>query len=166
MTEEIPVEEKAKKTCFQCDSKHSPDYCHFKYTTCNFCQKTGHISAACLKRKSTKGIRNHWIHKVTEMNMTTILTLLLQKTVPQSTNSSTSHGKKYWPSNMGINDRWVEMEIDTGAAVSLISRTIFDRRWQEPNKPKLGHIAQKLVTYTGENITPCGTCEVTVTYDN
>ena len=27
-------------------------------------------------------------------------------------------------------------------------------------------LAQKLVTYTGENITPCGTCEVTLTYDN
>ena len=26
-------------------------------------------------------------------------------------------------------------------------------------------MAQKLVTYTGENITPCGTCEVTETYD-
>ena len=24
-----------------------------------------------------------------------------------------------------INDRWVEMEIDTGAAASLISRTVF-----------------------------------------
>ena len=27
-------------------------------------------------------------------------------------------------------------------------------------------MAQKLVIYTGENITPCSTCEVTVTYDN
>ena len=27
-------------------------------------------------------------------------------------------------------------------------------------------MAQKLVTYTVENIIPCGTCEVTVTYDN
>ena len=27
-------------------------------------------------------------------------------------------------------------------------------------------MAQKLVTLPGENITPCSTCEVTVTYDN
>ena len=53
---------------------------------------------------------------------------------------------------VGINDRWVEMEIDTGTAVSLISRTIFDRHWQGPCKLKLGHMAQKPVTYTGKNI--------------
>ena len=47
---------------------------------------------------------------------------------------------------VGINDRWVEMETDTGVAVSLISRTVFDRHWQGPNKPKLSHMAQKLVT--------------------
>ena len=32
--------------------------------TCNFSKKTGHISAACLKRKGTKGTRNCQIHKV------------------------------------------------------------------------------------------------------
>ena len=49
---------KSKKTFFRCDSKHSPDFSCFRDTTCNFCQKTGHISAACLKRKGTKGTRN------------------------------------------------------------------------------------------------------------
>ena len=67
---------------------------------------------------------------------------------------------------VGINDRWVEMEIDTGAAISLISRTVFVKYWQGPDKPKLSYMAQKHVTYTGENITPCDNCEVTVTYEN
>ena len=67
---------------------------------------------------------------------------------------------------VGINDKWVEMETDTGSAVSLISHTVFDKHWQAPNKPKLIYMAQKIVTYTGENITPCNTWEVTVTYDH
>ena len=67
---------------------------------------------------------------------------------------------------MDINDRWVVMEIDKSATITLISRTVFDRHWQRPNKPKLSLIIQKLVTYTGENITPCSTCEITVIYDN
>ena len=67
---------------------------------------------------------------------------------------------------VGINDRWVEMEIDTGAAVSLISCNVFDTHWQGPNKQKLSHMVHKLITYARENITPCGTSEVTVTYDN
>ena len=45
---------------------------------------------------------------------------------------------------VGINDRWVGMEIDTGAAVSLISRTVFDWHLLEPDKPKLCHMAQNL----------------------
>ena len=48
---------KSEKLCFQCNRGHSPDYC-------NFCQKTGYISAACLKRNGTKGTRNHQTHKV------------------------------------------------------------------------------------------------------
>ena len=55
---------KSKKTCFQFDSKRSLDYCHFRDATCNFSQKTGHISATCLKKESTKGTRNSWTHKV------------------------------------------------------------------------------------------------------
>ena len=63
---------------------------------------------------------------------------------------------------MGINDRWIEMEIGTGAAVSLISCIVFDRHRQEANKLKLSHMTQKLVTYTGE----MWSREVNVKYDN
>ena len=52
---------------------------------------------------------------------------------------------------VGIEDRWVEMGIDTGMAVSLISLTLFDRHWQGPSKPKLSHMTQKLVTSRVEN---------------
>ena len=67
---------------------------------------------------------------------------------------------------LDISDWWGEMEIDTSAAVSLISHTVFDRHWQGPDKLKLTHMAHILVTYTEENITPCGTYEFTITYDN
>ena len=53
---------KSEKPCFRCDSKHSPDYCHFRDATCNLCQKNGHISAIFLKRKGTKGTRNCRTH--------------------------------------------------------------------------------------------------------
>ena len=101
-------------------------------------------------------------------------TLLLQETLPLCKISSVTKKKKKKKKEInplmvlvGINDRWVEMEIDTGAAVSLISHTVLDRFWPGLDKPKLSpKLAQKLVTYTGEDMTPCDTCEVTVTYDN
>ena len=55
---------KSEKPCFRCDGKHSPDSCRFRGATCNFCQKTGHISAVCLKRKGTKSTRNRRTHEV------------------------------------------------------------------------------------------------------
>ena len=55
---------KSEKPCFRCDGKHLQDYCCFRNPTCNFCQKTGSILAACLKRKGTKGTRNRQTHKV------------------------------------------------------------------------------------------------------
>ena len=145
----------------RCDSKHSPDYCRFRDATCHFCQKTGHISAVCLKRKGTKGTykvdrdeHNDDTNSITSGDNVSVHKLF-----------HITRKKKIDPL-VGINDRWVRMEIDTGATVSLISRTVFDRYWQGPHKSKLSRMVQKLVTYTGENITPCCTCEVTVTYDN
>ena len=44
---------KSENQCLRYDGKHSPDYSRFKDATCNFYQKTGHISPACLKRKGT-----------------------------------------------------------------------------------------------------------------
>ena len=50
--------------------------------------------------------------------------------------------------------RNVEMDIDTKAAVSLISRPAIENLLCEADKPKLWPISQKLATYTGESITP------------
>ena len=152
---------KSEKLCFRCDGKHLPDYCRFRDAICNFCQKTGYISTACLERKGTKGTRNRRTYKVDRddtHSFTSGDTASVRKLFRISR-------KKIDPLMVlvGINDRCVEMEIDTRATVSLVSHIVFDGHWQGPNKPKLSHKAQKLVTYTGENI---HSCEVTVIYDN
>lgn len=58
----------------------------------------------------------------------TTSSLLFQETPLWCTNFSISPRKKMNPLMVlvGINDSWVEMEIDTGTAVSLISCTVFD----------------------------------------
>ena len=66
---------------------------------------------------------------------------------------------------VGINGCNIEIEIDTGAAVSLISHAAFENLWWEADKSKLWPMSQKLATYTGENITQGGRCQVSVDYD-
>ena len=143
--------------------------------TYNFCQKTNHISTAWLKRKGNKGTRNRWTHKVNRDEHDDD-TLFINSGVTASEHKrfcisqkkkKKKKKKKIEPLLVlvSINGKWIEMEIDTDAAVSLISHTISERHWLGPDKP-LSHMAQKLVTFTGENITPCGTCEVTVTWQS
>ena len=37
--------------CFRCgDTSHSSDKCRFKFSTCNYCSKVGHISKNCFKK--------------------------------------------------------------------------------------------------------------------
>ena len=40
------------KPCYRCGGEHNPQTCRFKDEYCNYCQKLGHISKMCLKRKA------------------------------------------------------------------------------------------------------------------
>ena len=56
------------------------------------------------------------------------------------------------------------MEIDTGAALSLISEKTFKTQWSSKNQPKLNLSKVKLQTYTKESIDVLGSITVEVTY--
>ena len=109
---------KSEKPCFRCDGKHSPDYCRFRDATCNFCQKTGHISVACLKRKGTKRTWNRRAHKINrdEHNDDTHSITPGDSASVRRLFCISRKKKKINPQMVlvGINDKWVEMEIDTG----------------------------------------------------
>ena len=96
---------KSEKRCFWCDGKHSPHYCRFRDATCNFCQKSSHISAVCLKRKDTKGTRIARHIRLTVRSMTMTHTLSLQE--PCLNSQILLHlTKKNWPSNSIGRHQW------------------------------------------------------------
>ena len=85
--------------------------------------------AACLKKKGAKRTRNLETHKVYRdehdddtHSITSGDTASEHKVFPIS--------QKIDPLMVSINDIWVEMQIDTGAVVSLNNHTIFDRHRQ------------------------------------
>ena len=59
-----------------------------------------------------------------------------------------------------LNGQKVEMQLDTGASVSIISETTYKSLWSQP--PKLSPSNVKLHTYTGEAIAVLGSLEVEV----
>ena len=63
-----------------------------------------------------------------------------------------------------LDDREIDMEVDTGAAVSLISATTYQTLWAEDRAPELFASSVKLRTYTREVIEVLGAIEVDVRY--
>ena len=67
---------------------------------------------------------------------------------------------------MAINGIQMEMEIDTGASVSLISKNKFDKFQSSAAFPSLTNEQIKLRTYTGEEISVLGSISVTAKSEN
>ena len=56
------------------------------------------------------------------------------------------------------------MEVDTGASLTLISKSTFDKLWDAQGAPNLQSTASKLQTYTGENIEVLRVANVNVSF--
>ena len=65
---------------------------------------------------------------------------------------------------MTVDDATLEMDVDTGAAASVISKETYDRLWRRPTKPTLKPSSMLLRTYTGERLTICGMISLDVKY--
>ncbi len=63
-----------------------------------------------------------------------------------------------------VNGTTLHMEVDTGATLSLISQTTYDRLWPKECAPELRDVFVRLRTYTGEELNVLGSAPVTVKY--
>ena len=59
----------------------------------------------------------------------------------------------------------VQVEVDTGATLSIMSYATFSSTWPQDRAPKLMPSRAKLRTYTGEEVAIKGAAEVTVAYE-
>ena len=107
------------KKCYRCaKAGHWPSACCFKKERCRNCNKVGHIKRACTAPPKGTLVRN---------------VQLGSKSDTTNTNSTTVVGYEYplftvtasqTPPiviSVTINDKQIQMELDTGAAVSLVS---------------------------------------------
>ena len=138
--------------CNHCGkSNHKSSQCHYKDVICNNCKKKGHLAKICRAPKQTmetgvakKKLQRHrganWID-TGQPESDTDSELPLFK-IQDSTKSI--HPIKV---DMEINGKILSMEVDTGAAVSIISQTTWQKLFSKvPIKPA----SLRLRTYTGE----------------
>ena len=131
--------------CYRCTKRgHLPQDCKWKDASCHKYHKRGHISPACRapqKPNVTKYVESSSAHSNTEKEDLQLFT------IPCGGRDGSLM------MSVQIVGVGIEMEIDTGAAVSLT----FETSWKE----RLPHVKlepskQRLSTYTGERIRVMG----------
>ena len=154
--------------CYRCLGSHKAPECRYKETVCHNCGVKGHLKQACRNKnpKQFKKKKNKFDHKQTAHKLSAEP---LNNNPPEKEltayslykmNSGTS------PINVEVklNDMPVTMELDTGASLSIMSESTFNKLWSGKSKPPLSAAEIELRTYTGELVDICGKINVNVSY--
>ena len=149
--------------CYRCGRNHLPNQCRFQWERCRFCKLQGHAERVCRKKMKAESMREaSWIKELKGDS---------RSDTEDSTDGEALHGMevsfgnplKQWKAHKPMyvqvimEGQPIKMELDTGAALSIMPYTMY--------KEKMSHIQlQKstvnLKTYTGQRVRPLG--EITV----
>ena len=167
---------KINKPCWRCYGVgHAPEQCFFKDQQCRKCGSFGHIRKTCrnkerfdrfnkpaYKKFSRKkgGYRSTKVKQVSGFNDNTESSS--DSDIPVKT---VRHDRRSEPITLKVkvDSNLVDMELDTGAGVSLISKEQYMKLF--PDK-ELIPTDLNLSTYTEECVTPLGFIKVDVDYNN
>ncbi|XP_062575345.1 uncharacterized protein K02A2.6-like [Saccostrea cucullata] len=153
------------KPCYRCGkTNHTPDKCFYKNSKCHTCQEMGHIHKMCSKKKSVQHKKQK---KKSKLNFVT----------ENQNCSDDDNENEHWPifslsgENRGVNAMKfsvtlegipIEMDLDTGASISVISEQLYHTHLQ--NKVTLCPSEAILKTYSGEPLGVLGEVKVNVKY--
>jgi len=156
----------AAVACYRCGkSNHLAQQCRFKAVKCHGCGKMGHLVKVC--RSTTLRKRQ------TSVGAGTQEVQHLQVGAPEGDGVISHEEEEYSLFHVrsepeiplkvlvGINQQQVEMEVDTGASLSVLSEKTFRKFWPEQVLQKS---SVKIRTYTGESLKVVGCMEADITY--
>ena len=168
----LPHRTQAKHPCTRCGKPgHTSQNCRFRDAECHACGKKGHIASACRSKSQARSLRKGTQSAFRNKTRPQGTHELHQE--KQATENTDSEAKEFplfkfnEPSSnpieiqVKINDQCLTMEVDTGAAVSIISNStrkkLFPRLKLQPSK-------LVLKTYTDEQMQIVGQLNVYVQY--
>ena len=152
-----------QKPCYRCGDKHKPVDCRFKTAECRKCGKKGYIARVCRSKSATKQEPRPPQKDLTVSRPTHVLTEVEDD---YSMYNVKGHGSPVKPLlvMVNINNANLEMEVDTGASVSIVSEETYNHLWSQEEAPPLQESSVKLRTYSGEQLAVKGFIDVTVRY--
>ena len=142
--------------CWHCGKRgHQAEHCRFKNAVCHRCQKKGHIEAKCKARQDKEELK--WVDKQGEKESRGhryhVIDTLCEGTMGSLLKSQGTSETSAYMVKVEINGEMLMMEIDTGAAVSIISEDTYRKKFP---KLRLAESALRLATYTTQRIQICG----------
>ena len=116
--------------CSRCDGKHNSSECRFKDAKCHACGKVGHVSRACRSKKKgthkpTQKERGQRLYKPQTTNRLEGEREGVEEDCTIETYSMFSFCSMCSSSYININGKPLNMEIDTGASLSVMSEQIY-----------------------------------------
>ena len=166
--------------CYRCGAReHRAHECKHSETVCYNCNMKGHMSSVCQKPRQqgkSGNQSNSWEMK--QSNKPGHRTNELGADNPQETESHESgtlenmsvqydlyqinkQTVEPWRTQVLVEGQEITMEIDTGAAVTIMSKADFNKYWPDGNLV-LQDTNAFLRTYTGERVEVYGQCDVRV----
>ena len=154
-----PKQQTVHPPCQSCGkTNHARSNCFYRQATCKKCSKVGHIQTVCRStKKNAEPDRKHNSQSKSRQKPVHELEADDQFTLELYTLKSSSP-KIMVP--VRVNDVKTQMELDTGAAISVMTLGDFRRIFRKD--PLLTPTKIKLKTYTNEVITPLGQVQVSV----
>ena len=141
-----PESSATSKACYRCGKTgHLADECPFREARCHKCGKKGHIARVCMGGKRAVGGRPKKLHVIDAG----VADHSGDSDIIATVDSLRGRGSKPYRAIVTVIGKPLEMEVDTGAAVSLISKEMLEAMFPAAllSKPSLA-----LCTYTSEPI--------------
>ena len=166
-----PSSPQTPPTCYRCGGPHLATHCRHKETQCNYCKINGHLARVCRARARAK--EASFPRTPTSDKKPPKKTYHVQEDPQEDSTSEDEYGLNTvrggrsppYTTNILLNDIPVEMEIDTGADVTIITQDTFEKL-QQAGDLSLEPANSKLKTYTGEDITVLGVVQLMVRYNS
>jgi hypothetical protein len=163
-----------QQACYRCGGNHTAKTCRFKTAKCFKCTKVGHIASVC-RSKTSKEVKPGSTSKHGQADRGNIQNLSLYDSNNDNVNSdelgiyflysvgSENYSRERYSVELSLNGVVCDMEIDTAADFSIMSKSIYDQKFSHfPLYPS----AVKLKTYTGETLQVSGEMKCEIVYQN
>ena len=146
----------SNRECYRCgNTNHTAHRCRFKDARCFGCGKVGHVSRVCRSKKG-QAVQTVSEQVVLEESVDETLEYPLHAVTTQTNTTPIT-------AEVSVDEKILCMEVDTGAAVSVLSETTYKRLWPEKI---LRPTTMKLKTYSGSPLTVLGQLQVQVKYQD